>query len=345
MTIPASAKAPMPWFVSARIDTFTVLVAGPLVSIMLILAVRQGPAFLFAALLFALFLDLPHVLHTHVRLLANPADFRRNRTQFWGSLMVISLLCVGLGLARQYSWLVALWVYWQPYHVCKQHYGVATLYARKGGYQADTNHVLYLMLAGFAAPLLYRMAHGGFQFGHYELFGDKLPFANLVVPTPPVAAWCALAAYGVFAIAIIHFMRRQWHDRRAQGKTLPRFVLLMLAVSLALYNAAYLFVSDLYALILIGTSIHAIQYHLVCVSTVKAVLPHAQTPPDSAASLKWLHGVVVRISATPRLWMVLIGAGLVVLMTEIPTLGILPLILVLHHFYLDGVIWKRKASK
>ena len=158
MTISAGVKAPMPWFVSARIDTFTVLIAGPLVSVMLMLAVMQGPAFLFGALLFALFLDLPHVLHTHVRLLANPADYRRNRAQFWGSLSVISLVCVGLGLAQQFAWLVAIWVYWQPYHVCKQHYGVATLYARKSGYQGDTNHVLYLMLSGFAAPLLYRMA-------------------------------------------------------------------------------------------------------------------------------------------------------------------------------------------
>ena len=335
----------MPWFVSARIDTFTVLVAGPLVSVMLMLAVMQGPAFLIGALLFALFLDLPHVLHTHVRLLANPADYRRNRTQFWGSLIVISLVCVGLGLAQQFAWLVAIWVYWQPYHVCKQHFGVATLYARKSGYQGDTNHVLYLMLSGFAAPLLYRMAHGGFQFGNYELFGDKLPFANMVVPTPPVAEWVALVAYAGFALAIANFVWREWRDKRRHGKTLPHFVWVMLAVSLALYNAAYLFVSDLYALILIGTSIHAIQYHLVCVSTVKAVLPHAQTPPDSSAPLKWLHGVVARISATPRLWMVLIGVGMVVLMTEIPTLGILPLILVLHHFYLDGVIWKRKAAK
>jgi hypothetical protein len=335
----------MPWFVSAKVDTFSILIAGPLVSIMLILAVMQGPAFLIGALLFALLLDLPHVLHTHVRLLANPADYQRNRTQFWGSLILLSIIGIGLGVTQQFVWLVAIWVYWQPYHVCKQHYGVATIYARKSGYQRDTNHILYLMLAGFAAPLLFRMANGGFRFGNYELFGDKLPFAEMVIPTPPIANWAAMVAYAVFAVAIGNFVWREWRNKQDHEQSLSRFVWLMLIVSLSLYNIAYLFVSDLYALILIGTSIHAIQYHLVCVSTVKAVLPIAHTPPESSGSVRWLHSMVVRISATPRLWMVLIGVGVVVLMTEVPSLGIVPLVLALHHFYLDGVIWKRKASK
>lgn len=336
-------QRPMAWFVNARTDTLAVLVAGPLVSVLLLLAVLQGPAFLIGALLFALFLDLPHVLHTHIRLLANPVDYRRNRRQFWGSLLVIALVCVGLARAGQFPWLVAIWVYWQPYHVCKQHFGVATLYARKSGYQADTRHVLILVLTGFAAPLLYRVAHGGFQFGNYELFGDKLPFANLRVPTPPLPDGIAAVAYALFALAIAHFVWREARAARTHAQTLPRFVWLMLAVSLALYNLAYLFVSDLYALILIGTSIHAIQYHLVCVSTVKAVLPRAETPADSSPLLRWLHAGVARISGTRYHALVLIGVGLVVLSTEIPSLGIVPLIVVLHHFYLDGVIWKRKA--
>lgn len=340
-----NTKVPTGWFVNARIDTLTVLVVGPLISILLILALIQGPAFLIGALLFALFLDLPHVLHTHVRLLANPTDFKRNRVHFWGSLIVISVVCIGLAVAQQFAWLVAIWVYWQPYHVCKQHYGVSTLYARKSGYQAGTDHVLYLMLAGFAAPLLYRMANGGFNFGHYELFGNRLPFANMAIPTLPMPAWMSAAAYVLFGLAIAHFIWREWRGAATGARQLPRFVWVMLAVSLALYNAAYLFVSDLYALILIGTSIHAIQYHLVCVSTVKAVIPHAQIPAGSSPVLTGLHALVVGFSATTKLWLTLIGVSLVILALEIPTLGILPLIIVLHHFYLDGVIWKRKAVK
>jgi hypothetical protein len=335
------SKQPMQWLSSAKVDTVSLLVAGPLISLVLLLAVMQGPAFLVCAVLFAVFLDLPHVLHTHVRLLANPADFRRVRVHFWGSLAALTVICVSLGAAKMLPWLIAIWVYWQPYHVCKQHFGVATMYARKAGYQGDTQHVLYLMLAGFAAPLMYRMAHGGFKFGDYELFGDKLPFANVEVPTPPVPGWLAGVAYGLLACALAYFVWREWRA----AKTLPGFVWLMLAVSLALYNAAYLLVSDLYALILIGTSIHAIQYHLVCVSSVKAILPIAQIPADSSPLLKLLHGGVVGISGTRRLWIVLVSAGAIVLMTEVPTLGVVPLIIVLHHFYLDGVIWKRKGTK
>jgi len=344
MTSAAPTARPAIWLVSARADVLAILVAGPVISLLLLAAAAHGPSFLIGALLFAVFLDLPHVLHTHVRLLANPADYRRNRGQFWGSLAFITTLCVGLAAAGQFLWLVALWVYWQPYHVCKQHFGVATLYARRSGYRRDTQHVLYLMLAGFTAPLLHRMSQGGFRFGDYELFGEKLPFANMLVPTPPVPATLALFAYGLFALAACHFIWREWRDTRTDGAGLPHFVWWMLLVSLALYNAAYLFVSDLYALILIGTSIHAIQYHLVCVSTVKTAVSQARTPPDSSAIVRYLHAAVARISGTRWLAFALVGAGLVVLATEIPTLGIIPLIVVLHHFYLDGVIWKRRPG-
>ena len=140
----------------------------------------------------------------------------------------------------------------------------------------------------------------------------------------------------------LRFIWREWQGA-TRGESLPRFVWVMLAVSLALYNAAYLLVSDLYALILIGTSIHAIQYHLVCVSTVFAILPRAETPPDTPLALRWLHGKVQGFGLRPVYWVAaLFVASLLVLTTEFPSLGVVPLILVLHHFYLDGVIWKRK---
>ena len=183
------AKKPSFWLVGSYSDTFFILFAGPLISLALFLAIWNGSAFLIGAALFALFLDIPHVLHTYVTLLSNPSDFTRHRRSFWVSLGIISFLCIGLALANQFMVLVSLWVYWQPYHVCKQHFGVATLYARKAGYKADTNHVKTLVLAGFAAPLLYRLTHGGFQFGHYVLFGNSLPFSGLHVYTPTLPAW------------------------------------------------------------------------------------------------------------------------------------------------------------
>lgn len=330
------------WFLGPRRDTLAILVAGPAISLALLWGIWHGPAFLIGAALFALFLDLPHVLHTYIRLLADPADFQAHRRPFWWGLAVITVLCIGSAAIGQFALLVSIWVYWQPYHVCKQHFGVATLYARKAGYRAETTHVKALVLSGFAAPIMYRLTHGGFHFGHYVLLGNTLPFSDLMVYTPPMPHWMPWLAYAVFAACTMHFLQREWQGAK-RGETLPRFVWVMLAVSLALYNAAYLLVSDLYALILIGTSVHAIQYHLVCVSTVLAILPRAKTPSDAPFTLRWLHTRVQGFGRHPAYWGgALFVASLLVLATEFPSLGVVPLILVLHHFYLDGVIWKRK---
>ncbi|WP_248800427.1 hypothetical protein [Pseudomonas sp. MWU13-2105] len=329
------------WFVSARADTWAILIGGPLISVALLLAILHGPAFLIGALLFALFLDIPHVLHTHVRLLAEPLEYRRHKLRFWTSLGLISALCLGLYAFGAFAWLVAIWVYWQPYHVCKQHFGVAALYARKSGYKHSTTPIRTMVLAGFAAPLLYRISHGGFHFGDYQLFGQALPFANISIPTPPLdPLWSALA-YAVFACVTLRFIARQWRQGQ-RGEALPRFVLVMLAVSLGLYNAAYLLVGDLYALILIGTSIHALQYHLVCTSTVQAGLRRTREQPVPAGLLGAGHRWVRQMGERPWIWFASLGmASLLVLSLEMPSVGLLPLIVVLHHFYLDGVIWKR----
>lgn len=340
----AATVQPSPWLVGTRSDVFFILLAGPLISLMLLWGIWNGPAFLIGAALFALLLDIPHLLHTYVALLSNPAEFARHQRPFWLGLAAISAVCIGLALADQFLLLVTIWVYWQPYHVCKQHFGVATMYARKSGYKADTDHVKTLVLAGFAAPLLYRLTHGGFEFGHYALFGNTLPFSGLKVYAPVLPEWTAWIAYAVFAAVAVRFVLKEGRDARS-GQALPRFVWIMLALSLALYNAAYLLIGDLYALILIGTSVHAIQYHLVCVATVKTRLAGAEAAPAGSPLLGWFHRRVKALGSHPLYWVgTLFVASSLVMATEFPTLGIVPLILVLHHFYLDGVIWKRKAK-
>lgn len=340
----AATVQPSPWLVGIRSDVFFILLAGPIISLVLLWGIWHGPAFLIGAALFALLLDIPHLLHTYVALLSNPAEFSRHQRPFWIGLTVISALCIGLALADQFLLLVTIWVYWQPYHVCKQHFGVATMYARKSGYKADTDHVKTLVLAGFAAPLLYRLTHGGFEFGHYVLFGNTLPFSGLTVYASDLPQWTAWAAYAVFAVVAVRFMIKEGRDA-SRNQALPRFVWIMLALSLALYDAAYLLVGDLYALILIGTSVHAIQYHLVCVSTVKTRLAGAEAASADASLLGWFHRRVQSLGNHPLYWVgTLFIASSLVMATEFPTLGIVPLILVLHHFYLDGVIWKRKTT-
>jgi hypothetical protein len=75
-----------------------------------------------------------------------------------------------------------------------------------------------LVLSGFLAPLLYQVSHGGFHFGDYQFFGQPLPFANIVVPTPTFAPAWVWAAYALFALALLRFIAA---GGAAQGRQWP----------------------------------------------------------------------------------------------------------------------------
>jgi hypothetical protein len=72
------------------------------------------------------------------------------------------------------------------------------------------------------------------------------------------------------------------------------------------YNVAYLLVGDLYALILIGTSIHALQYHLVCAATVLQGLERsAQQPPVEVCwgvGTAWCGTCVSNVGCGSQAW-------------------------------------------
>jgi hypothetical protein len=113
-------------------------------------------------------------------------------------------------------------------------------------------------------------------------------------------------------------------------------VLGLIVVVVASYNLSYLLVSDLYAVILIATTMHSLEYHVLCwrpnrkrfqeSQPVQRLAPVLSTLPPERAGVAF--GVVLAGAGALCASLMLVGSGFV------------PLVLILHHFYLDGVIWK-----
>jgi hypothetical protein len=327
------------WFVGPRVDIFFVLGVGALLSVGLFVASQHKTWFLVAAVLFAVLSDYPHVLQTTARVWLDPRERARYGRHYLISLLVVAVAVTGLMLGHLVIVLVTVWAYWQVLHVLKQHYGILNIYASKSGYRSSRKLAKYALFAGCLAPVLYR-AGVGFQFSEYVIFGYRLPFSNLTVPTPPIPWPLIAVAYLVFAGLLIAFAREQWGLRRAGTQAMPAMALATMVSAIVSYNLSYLLVSDLFALILIATTTHSLQYHLINWTRNSTRFERSTDPAEGRLLLARL--------STRKALPLYVGffAVLGILTGQLDTLllGIIPLTLVFHHFYLDGVLWKGKDN-
>jgi hypothetical protein len=334
-------QARNPWLINKQVDLGLILGFGVVLSGLLFVAARYGIGFLAIAVVFAMVADMPHVLQTHLRVLLDPEETRLHARPFYLSLIGISALvtaCATMGL----QWmLVAVWVYWQPYHVIKQHDGVMQIYAAKHGYRGSRSLARIVLFAGCAAPVLCRMSRGHYGFGEYTVFGTRMPFSGveLWVPRLPQAALVAL--YVVAAAATAMLIARQVRAH-SDHERIPGAALATLAVAVCSYNIAYFAVDDLWATILIATSVHSLQYHVLCWLRNNRRFEQ-QLAPNAARREKLLSALSQR-NALLRYAGVLMLLGAACMATETIALGVIPLTLVLHHFFLDGIVWKRARN-
>ena len=320
------------WLVSAPVDLLLVFGLGAALSVVLYASWRLGTGFLVIAAMFAVVSDFPHVLQTSVRVWMDPVERRLHGRHFVLSLAAIGLVVATLAGTGNFILVIAIFVVWQVLHVIKQHIGMMSIYATKAGYRGDRNLVKRVLVIGCLAPVLFR-ASEGLRFGHYELNGSALPFSGMTVPLPSLLVWLA---YGGFALALLMFVNQQRSLRRSGKRTMPMPALLTVGVAVVFYNASYHLVSDPYALILIATTFHSLQYHLISWARNRGRF----TANASAEDQKLL---LARLS-TPRALLVLapmlVLVGAVLAAGETVLLGVIPFSIVLHHFYLDGVLWK-----
>lgn len=327
------------WFVSPRVDTFFVLGLGAVLSAVFFATTHHKGAFLVAAIAFAILSDYPHVFATSARVWLDPRERGRYGRRYLTSLGIIGVILTSLMFTGLTLVVVTVWAYWQVFHVIKQHIGIVNIYASKGGYKSSRKVVKYALFGGCLAPVVYRMAHG-LRFSEYEVFGYRLPFSNLSVPTPPIPFVVVAGGFLVAGVLVGLLVVEQLRPRRSGVTSLPAMSWATFAIAVASYNLSYLLVSDLFALILIATTTHSLQYHLINWTRNNARF-------ELSAQLREKKLLLARLSsrrALPLYVLCFAVIGIVAGKLDTFLLGVVPLTFVFHHFYMDGAMWKSKTN-
>lgn len=329
--------------ISNQGDIYLVFGIGIGFAVLLLGGQGFGYGFMVAAVIFSIFVDLPHVLHTTVRLISDKDEWVR-----FGGIWSLSLLatfgaCVLLVATDNELWIAVVWVYWQPLHVFKQNFGIVKIYGALAKSETLISPLLYSLFFGCLSPMLFRINQSGFVFGTYEVFGHPLPFTGLEIPTADIPLALVAISYSLFFVSVI-FTLRTFFSLEQRIRRCSYLMLLTVASFCAMYNLSYVFVEDLYALILIATSIHAAQYHLIVCSYQKRKAMRLLTHHNSNDRRSYLNAYLTSKHLF-LLFMCLVLTSLIILSFEFVWSGIIPVAIVLHHFFMDGLIWKSSGRK
>ena len=334
----AAARAGDQFLLNQIADVDFVLGGGAILSVLFYLLWRTDTGFLLAATLFAVLSDMPHVLHSSARVWLDPSERELHGRHYLISLAVVAAVVAGLAFSGHLLLLLLIWIFWQFFHVMKQHYGMINIYAAKAGYRAGRTMVKYSLFAACFAPFYYRL-HEGMQFSDYVIFGNRLPFSNLALPSIPTPYFTVIVVYCIAGICVAAYVFEQIRLYAQNRDPLPRPAQFTYLLAVASYNASYLLVSDLYALILIAATVHSLQYHVICLARNRGRAAEQASAVQRRPLQRLLEPQFV-----PAYFAILFVAGAVLANLELVLVGIVPLTVVLHHFYLDSFLWTSKRN-
>lgn len=283
------------------------------------------------ALALSLVVNFPHFSATVYRLYQKPDNLRQFPVTACGlPFIIIGGIAASLWQPQLIApYFILLYVLWSPYHFSGQTVGITMLYARRCGFPIGPRQRLALSGFVFATLLcsLARVAENG-----------PTPFYG--IPVPPIyfpnwLDWGVEAAMYVSAAVFIGFVV-QWC--RAEKRLLPPIVLLP-AVSQFVWFVPG---AGLKSFLLVIPMFHSMQYLLIAAMMQISLRLH-----DSGGERSWqrvryetvrwgvrnvVGGAVLFLGIPPLLFWTSVPLGI--------TAGIIAAAINIHHFFVDGVIWK-----
>jgi Flp pilus assembly protein TadD len=333
---------PQVYLFSPALDLW--LVAGGLSLVVIPFAMLAPPVL--GAMVFA-FLNLlcvyPHYMATNYRVYGSAAQVRRYK--FFAIYTTAFLLLVAIASHV----LVGMWVYLAivaymilgPYHYTGQNYGIALMYARRGGIDVTLGEKRLLYASGFAFMLTYLLLIPvrPLDITPPILAGVRLP------PDIARAAHIALMIVGAACGAI--FLGRM--SRRAPLRTLVPIIFLIIAqfAWFALPSAFVLFRRQIWltgiSLALFATAtnvLHCTQY---------LGITSYYTKRERAASQEGFRlgrYLLILLVGGALLWPVAMRLFSEVFVIDYGlTFLVLAALINIHHYILDGAIWKLRDSR
>jgi hypothetical protein len=303
---------------------------------------RTYPVWTLAAWL-SWIVNWPHFSSTSYRLYHSKENIR----QYPITALVVPVLILAAMLA---SFLrpdtvapsfIKLFLIWSPYHFCAQSLGICLLYARRAGYTPGT--LERLALSGFTLGIyLTSQARSEAGVGVHRYFDVSVPTLGLPLWVPracEAAMWFCGAAFLVF-VAAWSIRNRRLLPPIVLLPALTQYVWFLPGNSVASFNEFVPF-------------FHSLQYLLLAWSVQMKERLHATGASPSGSfvgreSLTWgllnFVGGALLFWGFPRLAELLgfsTAHGYPALFAE----GIVITAVQLHHFFVDGVIWKIRNPK
>jgi hypothetical protein len=295
---------------------------------------NSGPILGFALVL-NLFVNYPHFSATIYRLYQDPDNIRQFPVTAWG----VPLVLLGAVLACFWQldviapYFLMLFVLWSPYHYSGQAIGLTMVYARRSGFPIGRRERLALSAFVFSAFVcgMIRMQ----QSGSNDFYGMHIP----VFPVTPwmyagaqAAMWTGALVFAGFALV--------WCIQHK--RLLPPIVLLPAVTHFVWYVPG----ASVESFLIVVPLFHSLQYLLIALFMQLKLRIDVEGREHSwrrirAEALRWgirnvFGGVMLFI-------------GLPVLFSWLPfpiftTAGILVAAVNIHHFFVDGVIWKLRNA-
>jgi hypothetical protein len=337
----AEVKKPL-YFVSAPVDF--ALIGGLSIATFIAFWFMGGPKgpmprdqvwTIAAALMWVV--NWPHFSATSYRLYHS----RSNISQYPVTALAIPLLLLAATVGSFLSpdsvapWLVKMFVIWSPYHFSAQTLGISLIYARRAGFQIRPRE--RLALSGFIfGTFLVQTAIIEAGQGLGSFYSVSYPTLGLPGWVPDVLrAWMWICG-GVFAVYYIIASRKR-------GRPVPPIVLLPAATQFVWFYLGW----KIPAFNEFVPFFHAVQYLLIAWVMQIGETLSSRRPADRrqfviVESVRWaafnLVGGMLLFWVLPRVGQ---RAGFTL---PFATAVIISAVQI-HHFFVDGVIWKLRNPK
>ncbi len=337
-------KSSSPWLFSAPVDLLIGCGGWSLPLIFLTVWATNADAALLASAFYFLtvFCNNPHYMATIYRAYGSGADFKKHRffTVYVTVLLVVTVTIVHLFPAI-FPWVLTLYLLWSPWHYSGQNFGVAMLLARRAGAQPDPQARQYLFLSYIVSYAVWVIAVQAIDTPDPGLIVFRIPpeFTRLLLPF-------LSASFVVFTVAALLRIGRAFGSKSIVAPALLSFSqgLWFIAPTLLQHYRNVELPAAYYSAGVLAF-MHCAQY--LWVTSFYARREAEQTQPAVEAQ---------KFQFT-RYYITLIIGGLVLFIPGpwiasrilghefVESFLIFAALVNLHHFILDGAIWKLRDGR
>lgn len=291
----------------------------------------------------ALFFNYPHYMATIYRVFRTKEEIAKYKI-FTVHITLLFVLLVVISHFSPYllAFVFTLYLTWSPFHYTGQNFGIGLMFARRNGAETNlkTRRALYL---SFLMPYLM------FFLAFHSTTASDDYIISLAIPTK-IAMYLWIAAFAVFAFSAVYSFREFIKQTSVSAMTAPLVILSTQIVWFVIPTGMMFFTNagilQNPATIAVLAVMHSAQY--IWITTYYARREKLNGQTENASKTNWKFSAYFGV----------LFVGGIALFLPVPWLAsrilrldfgtsflIITALVNLHHFILDGAIWKLRDGR